>query len=233
MHASRGSWGVVGRILVLPVTVVVGIGIQPRVGVGVLTVDPATQAGLPPWTGAISTAGILMWCVGAVCGIIAGTTSRSSSRDPRASCALDFGCLSAWLCVDDAFLVHDALGPRVLSVPELVVIGAEALWLGLLLVRHRDVLRREEPVLFAIAIACFGASVVSDMIPTDTDVPGLWRLATYLVEDGFKWVGICVLTAWLVRLSRRVLGSPAQPSDRIHSNGVAWRDDVRTEQEHS
>lgn len=207
MHASRGSWGVVGRILVLPIAVVVGIGIQQHIDVGVLTVDPVTQAGLPPWTGSISTAGILMWCVGAVCGIVAGTTGRSTSSDPRAACALGFGCLSAWLCVDDAFLVHDALGPRVLGIPELVVIGAEGLWLAVLLARHRDVLRREEPALFVTAIACFAASVLSDAIPTRTAIPGLWRLATYIVEDGFKWVGICVLSVWLVRLSRRVLAA--------------------------
>lgn len=207
MGGRHRSWGVVGRVLVLPVAAIAGIGLQRHVEVGVLTVDPVTQGGLPPYAGAISTAGILLWCIAAACGIFAGTFRDAHRSDPVAACAFAFGLLSAWLCVDDAFLIHDAVGPRVLGVPELVVIGAEGLWLTVLLARHRDVLRREEPALFVTAIACFGASVVSDAIPTRTTIPGLWRLATYIVEDGFKWLGICVLSAWLVRLSRRVLAA--------------------------
>lgn len=205
MGGCHRSWGVVGRVLVLPLAVVGWLGVQRQIDVGVLTVDPATQAGLPPWAGAVSTAGILLWCVGAASGIVAGTLPRARGSDPRAACALGFGLLAAWLCLDDAFLIHDALGSRLCGIPELVVIGAEGLWLGLLLLHHRDVLRREEPALLATAVACFGIAVVSDMIPTDSAIPGLWRLATYVIEDGFKWVGICVLTTWLVRLSRRTL----------------------------
>lgn len=212
MGGRASSWGVVGRVLWFPVAVLAVIAIQSRVEVGVLTVDPVTQGALPPYAGLISTAGILLWCMAAACGIFAGTFRGAHRTERRAACAVAFGLLCAWLCVDDAFLIHDAVGPRILGIPELAVIGSEALWLAVLLVRFRDVLRCEEPVLFATAIVCFGASVVSDAIPTNTSIPGLWRLATYTVEDGFKWVGIFVLSTWLVRLSRRVLAPALQSS---------------------
>src|SRR4051794_29275725 len=82
-----------------------------------LTVDVADSAGMPPWTGALSTLGFVLWGSAAVlCATVAAAIRRRDRA--RSTFLIATAALLTLLLIDDALLIHERIGPDDLGFPE-------------------------------------------------------------------------------------------------------------------
>jgi hypothetical protein len=92
--------------------------------------DPATAMGFSPTVGVFSHLGVLaMTMAGAVC--IFGAVFLNLEAKDR-PLLLYAGALTLWLGLDDLFMLHEAIFPRIFGIPEQAILAAYvALGLGL------------------------------------------------------------------------------------------------------
>ena len=133
MRAERGFFAqfravlpVLVRLYVPPLLVLGSVALLAArgvIGTGRLTHDPNHLADLPPYTGAISQIGALLWCAAAsICFFSSRLLAGSPARFLR--CA---GLLTTVLLVDDMFLVHDQVFPQYFGLHQQLPIVAYAL----------------------------------------------------------------------------------------------------------
>ncbi|MEL6938598.1 MAG: hypothetical protein AAFO84_05330 [Cyanobacteria bacterium J06598_1] len=170
--------------------------------VGFLTRDPAAIAHHNPFFGALSNIGILLWSASAaVCGLSAAVLNIIQ---PISDSRLFFGLfagLSAALCLDDTFLLHEAILPNrlpLVHIPEAVVILSYVLVLIGAIVRFRKLLLDTSVWLFGLSLGCFAIAAGFDQIlPPNVFSEDI----TFLIEDGFKLLAIFLWLAYFVRAS--------------------------------
>lgn len=177
--------------------------------VGMLTRDMRVLASdrgadLPLYAGAISTFGIMVWVAG---GAIALTGALL--LDVRRRWLTVFGVLLLVLALDDAYLLHESVGPSI-GVPELVFYAIYAVTAGWLLWKSPRTLT-DGPTFALVAGGTFLAgSIVLDR----------FRVDSLILEDGFKLLGLlCIATVGplAIRASRTVSspGESARPSVQL------------------
>ena len=159
-----------------------------------LTRDPANTEHFPASTGFFSTLGLLGWAVAAgACMLAAVVLGR---RDPpRTTFFGATAALIALLALDDAYLLHDEVGPQKLGVPQepiyLLLVGSAAAWA----LWFREEILRSDLLVFGWVVVSFGTSIVMDVLET-----GLVSL-----EDWLKLSGILGLTVWCFTEATRSL----------------------------
>lgn len=147
--------------------------------------DPTSVRGGGDYlTGSLSNLGVLVWWTGAVAAILAGYARRN---DRRAVPLLAAGVFTAWLALDDLFLLHETFFPR-RGVPEDYVVRAYPLLAVAYAWLFRDFLRQSEWILIASATGFLAGAIVID----NTSNVAWW-------EDSAKFLGIMGWTAFLVR----------------------------------
>ena len=109
--------------------------------------------------------------------------------------------ISGYLAFDDLFMFHEFLAPEYLGVNENVVLFILVLAVAAYLYFHRSEILNTDLWMLILALALLGFSVFVDA--ASARLPnvqlGQWE---YLMEDGFKWLGIVcwcsyhVLTAY-------------------------------------
>jgi hypothetical protein len=161
--------------------------------------DPASQAGLPFYAGALSSLGILLWYATAVVCFYSALLGGRKGLPARRRAFLAYGgVLTALLLLDDLFMVHEEALPLLLSRAEAWSYALYlALVLGLFLLFHREVLASNFALL-ALAFLFFGLSLGLDQAPLG-GLPGLWRLKSIAVEDALKLLGV---GSWFLYYSR-------------------------------
>lgn len=114
------------------------------------------------------------------------------------------GVLTLALGTDDIFMIHDELAPRYLKVLEEPFMAAYVLSITAVLVVFRRTILQRDPVLFLLAIGCFGGSVVVDHFQEQLTS---WPYRIFF-EDGFKFLGIVGWCGYLIRQSWTVIAAP-------------------------
>jgi hypothetical protein len=148
--------------------------------------DPTATAGEPPWTGFVSTLGVLGWALSA--GVCLVTALALGARGDRLMGMFATGAaLFALLGVDDAFLLHDDIAAGRLGVPENVALALLAVAVAAWAWRWRGELARTDVRLLAVVALAFGASIA-------LDVSRAYDLEA--VEEWLKLSGILALVAW-------------------------------------
>lgn len=155
---------------------------------GTLTRDPLS--GKPVYFGLLSQAGILTWAFGASASFL-GAWLLGGRAEGRFM--LSAAVLTTLLCIDDAFLLHDEVLPLAGVSEKLVYAVYLALLLGFLVLFARRILKTGYPVLL-LSLAFLGVSVVADTW-------GLPWLDPYMLEDGSKFIGIALWSAYLFQTS--------------------------------
>lgn len=160
--------------------------------------DPTAASGTEPWVGALSQLGLLMW--GAACGIclVAGLAMRVSDPD-QSGFLLWTAALTALLGTDDAYLIHEAVAPESIGIPEpamFLVLGGAVL--GWLVCFHDRIAESDWPLLL-LAAALLGASVAIDFVGA---IPAL-------LEDSTKYASIAAFAAWCLAEAIRLLRDSA------------------------
>jgi hypothetical protein len=171
--------------------------------------DPTAASGVEPWIGSLSQFGLLMW--GAACGmsLVGGVALRTSDPD-SGRFLLWTAALTALLATDDAYLIHEAVAPENIGIPEpamfLVLGGAVLAWLWSF---HGQIAESDWPLLL-LAAALLGASVAIDFVG---GIPAL-------LEDSTKYTSIAAFAAWclgeavrLLRVAASGRRRPPRPAD--------------------
>ncbi len=173
-----------GTILLLLLVVVARLAWH--IPVGDLTRDPATVAGTHPFVGWLSNVGVLGWCATAsICLFTASVLRRRDHRPDTARFLLAAGLFTLLMLIDDQFLLHDEVFPKYLGVSEtLWYLFYAVAFAGLIVVFHEQI-QRSNYGLLCVSVACLGLSVAFDVVSGFTWVTGL-----FLLEDGFKLLGI-------------------------------------------
>lgn len=194
-------------LIMLAVALTFAVGGVP---VEKLTTEPTTIADLPPYTGAVSTLGILGW--GAAVGIfLMGACHLYERLDRRDAAFLGLSAaITAYLCLDDAFTFHEAVLPA-LGIPEAasyLFIGALVLLYGAL---FREQIRAGAWLFLALAIGLLGLSVAIDAAWEILD-PYRGAAIEMLLEDGAKLFGISAWIAYAAMSTRGLLRRHSRPA---------------------
>nr|WP_299172523.1 hypothetical protein [uncultured Allomuricauda sp.] len=169
------SLSLIGLVLVL--------GIAQGVPIGNLTSDIVTIANLPIYTGFFSQIGIFFWVATAtLCIFSAGIGSKTQKYPDLKKYLYVSGLLTALLCLDDIFLLHEVVFPF-LGIPEKVVFLGYGSIVIFWIVRFYSVIMVTDYILLVLAFVFFGLSVTLDVFTIPDINP-------YLFEDGFKMAGI-------------------------------------------
>lgn len=166
----------------------------------VFTRDVFSTAEVPVYTGLLSNVGILLWAAGvAICLFVRVAGSRADAGGFLLVSAL----LTAVLLVDDLFMLHEWVIPRVLGIPEEAVLTGYAAAAIAYAAAYRARIRERAPLVFTGAIALLAGSVFLDLL--ESPPAPMWHV---LSEEGLKLLGI---GTWLLFLA----GAASEPRERL------------------
>ena len=166
--------------------------------------DPASHSGTHPFVGALSNMGVLFWCTSASIWLFTAALLRGRGDRPVYRFALASGLLSAYLGLDDLYLLHDELLPEYVGIPQ----DANVTIIGLTTITYFVVFRpfvlRADAVALLAAAALLGASVLMDGVLTASSgsATGRWL---YVTEDSLKMLGILCWCAFCLTWCERIL----------------------------
>lgn len=210
--ASRRRWIASALPLAITALLVGGVLFLHRwkgVPIGDLTGDPAAVGGHPIYIGFLSQAGLFLWsAAAAICLFTASTLSRHQRLFDTRRFLFASGLLTVLLGLDDAFLLHESLFPR-LGVPEKIVYSGYAAVVLVWLVRFRAAIRHSEYGVLGLALACFGTSLTLDVLEPAV---GLDR---FLFEDGAKFAGIVSWLTYFVSTAALALDGRGPPGRAV------------------
>ncbi len=155
---------------------------------GTLTREPQITLGGPVYTGALSNLGALIWMIGVVMAVVGWSTATGR---PERWMFLSGAAVGLVFLVDDFFLVHDWVeishdGPLVEAL-----LAGYFLAAVVMVVVHRRALG---PLAVAGLVLALGLLALSGMMDA------FFNGVDQLVEDGFKFAGICTwAAAWSLR----------------------------------
>lgn len=157
-----------------------------------LTTEATTIARVPPYFGLVSALGCFGWAA-AVGMFLMGACLLYDWLERREAAFLACSALlTAYLCIDDAFTLHEAVLPAA-GIPERATYAA----IGLATIAYgsffRREIRRSAWIFLVIAVGFLGFSVVIDELSQILDLSAHVGIEM-VIEDGSKLMGI---SAWV------------------------------------
>lgn len=182
--------------------------------------DPIASAGGehgPNYLGLFSNLGVVLWTAAASVCLFVGSQLKDG-RDRHARPYLLFtGFFTLALMLDDLFMVHE-------NYAEHAILAMYAIAMLFYIMRFFRLILQLDVLLLAFALFFFGTSVMLDLAPwrisadegfaplqaaTGTDeARSFLREFRYLLEDGFKFIGICCWATFHVRAAVKLLRQP-------------------------
>lgn len=177
--------------------IIILLSLRSGASMDMLTRDPMATAELPVYTGILSQVGVFLWVAAAtVCLFCARVVLSSSPRTELRNFLYCSGGLTVILGMDDAFLVHELVFPRV-GVDEKIVVASYGVLTLALLVRFRETIFETNYVLLAVGLLFFALSVLLDQV----DPQGI-----HPFEEAAKLVGIVSWVAYFIDVGRYAAG---------------------------
>jgi len=164
-----------------------------------LTRDPVSVLGGEFYIGMLSHLSIMLWSASAAVSLLGFTLLRRAQKHPELGLFLLLSALvSLVLLLDDAFLFHEEVFPKFLSVPErLVPLGYVLIFLPWLWYARRVVFQTDYLLLVA-AFSFLGLSFGLDLI-FDFGNQGIF------LEDALKFVGIVFWFVYYFRTASQIV----------------------------
>ncbi|PSB00590.1 hypothetical protein [Merismopedia glauca] len=195
------------------------ISLKTKIPIEIFLKDPALVAGsnglinsglnfsINPLVGAVSNIGILLWCISATISFLGFLILKKNGKKNESGSFLFYsGILTSTLLVDDLFLVHEAIAPKLLKINQEIVylfLGiATALWL----LKFRKTILRTDYIPLVLAFIFFGLSIVFDRI-IDWSAINLASFQIEIFEDGSKLFGIVSWMAYFFNVFFREIDS--------------------------
>ena len=163
------------------------------------TRDPSAIAEVDPFVGVISNIGILFWCVGAsVCLFSFFDTigQKSKKINEYSFFLLFFGLTTLLLLLDDLFLFHEYIGPKILNLSEKHIYICYGIIVLFGIVRFKKIIIQTEWIILGLAFIFFALSIAIDIFGSWLSLPG-----SAFIEDSFKFLGIASWVSYFVLTS--------------------------------
>lgn len=155
--------------------------------------DPAATEGHSVSLGALSHLGVLLWATSATVLLFAASISRGDD----AQLAALLGAFTAYLGLDDLFLLHERVLPA-LGIPQEVVLAGYVVALGGIVARHRrTTLTTDDRILLMLAAVGFAVSLLLDVVIEVSSA----------VEDSAKFVALGAYLAFSLGWATRLVES--------------------------
>lgn len=159
--------------------------------------DTAAVARVPFYTGSISNMGIILWSATASVCLLTYLILRSVPHGAISSSFFLFaGALTTVLMCDDAFLLHEEFFPKYLEISNNIVFLFYIVFGIVFTAKYYKIILHSNYLLYFLAAFLFSLSVGLDKLH-DFDRLSLFGVDSastgYLLEDGFKFLGI---TGW-------------------------------------
>jgi len=148
------------------------------------------------YIGLLSNIGIMFWCF-TIAILFFSKKIAQDLRKPKNTYQFFFyaGLLTSFMMCDDVFLIHDVIFPFYLNLSEkffYLFYGASVV---ALLYYYREFILKSDYILFLLAFGLMAGSVITDVFVA----VGFNITEIYLIEDGFKFLGII---SWFVYFTR-------------------------------
>lgn len=182
----------------------VGLALQRQVPYDELLLDPNNVAGIPWYTGLVSSLGILGWTTATVTALFGAWIAHYGNRPAAARMLLHGATLSAVLLFDDLLQLHVILKPA-LGIPKLAVYVAYLAIAGWWVASQWRELRRTRSELLVAAGTAFAVSIGLDQVATL--VPWLSAGQLLLVEDAAKFLGVLAWAQFFTLTSGSIVTS--------------------------
>jgi len=182
----------------------VGLALQRQVPYDELLLDPNNVAGIPWYTGLVSSLGILGWTTATVTAIFGAWIAHYGSRPAAARMLLHGAILSAVLLFDDLLQLHVILKPA-LGIPKPAVYVAYLGIAGWWVASQWRELRRTRAELLVAAGAAFALSIGLDQVAAL--VPWLTDSQRLLGEDAAKFLGVLAWAQFFTLTSGSIVTS--------------------------
>ncbi|WP_214365517.1 hypothetical protein [Pseudonocardia sp. H11422] len=160
---------------------------------GEFSKEPVDALSAPRYTGWFAHLVVLVWQVAATAALVGALVLRRAGQREAALFLFAGGVLTGLMVVDDFFLLHEAVYPK-LGIPEEVVYGLYAAGAATFAWRFRRRLGGDV-VLLVAAYGFWGASVGLDIVYS------LGGPLALLPEDGTKAMGTALWSVLMVRLA--------------------------------
>ena len=164
--------------------------------------DIVATGKLPFFAGFVSQIGAMLWCASLTVCLFSLLIlhRRNGSLASSKRFLLHAAVLTGVLLLDDIFLFHEEVAPFYLHIPEKLVIAGYLLLGIVFVVLNRNEILSSEYLLFLLALALLGTSVLLDALPIDDfGLRYFFKQLEIFLEDGFKFAGI---TTWLIYFIR-------------------------------
>lgn len=159
-----------------------------------ITGDPAMIYEAHPFTGLASNAGVLLWAATAAVCLFTFLVLKNINPVQTNFFLLFSGLITLLLCLDDLFMLHEAVFPWHLRVPQNIVYIIYAMITGAYFLYYLKHILQTEYILLYLAITLLGLSVIGDFILPQHGV-------SYFIEDALKFYGIGAWFLYFVRYS--------------------------------
>jgi len=189
----------VGIPVFILLSIIAVICLSTGISTGDFTRDPAQITDCPFCIGFLSNIGIVLW--GFMASICFFTYAIIKNRLDKklAFFFLSSGILLTILLIDDLFMIHEIVAPKILLIPEkFIYLFYLMLVLGFY-IKSREIIAKSDYRLLIISGAFFAFSVLYDIMWT------ILPFANYLLEDGTKFMGIALLSTYFFRESIRYI----------------------------
>ncbi|HDO52442.1 MAG TPA: hypothetical protein ENH05_06865 [Rhizobiales bacterium] len=197
---NPGGFGVYYAIIAGQLLVLAAAGLQTSVPLERLFRDTIAVAEEYPgcchvYDGLISNLGILLWWAAAsITGFAALTAAGLSCRRYEILALAMAAAFSAWLAMDDLFMLHESVLPLI-GFTQPMTYALYGLIAAAYIALSWRVVLMASPLLLAMAIAMLGASVSVDILADhDLGAVSAWLGANprigILLDDGLKFLGI-------------------------------------------
>lgn len=164
--------------------------------IGDLTRDPLATAQLPFYVGFMSQLGLIIWSACASVTLFSALMIPNTAQKHAVKLFLfGSGCFTVFLALDDAFLLHEEFFPR-FGISETMVYGVYFLALTVFVYSFRNFMASTPYIILLTALVCFALSIGIDELPLER-----LDINPFLLEDGFKLVGILTWCVYFLRVS--------------------------------
>lgn len=159
------------------------------------TRDPLSIMRAPLYLGIVSNIGVLFWAAGVtVCLFSAAIINQVKQKSRNFYFLLFGGIITTILLLDDFFLLHEEVLPRYLHTSENQVFLGYILMILAYLIFFSKKIMATDFILLAMSLLGFAISAITDEVFINH-----FR-GKFLVEDGFKLLGILTWTAYFTRV---------------------------------
>lgn len=175
--------------------------LQSSVPLDFLFRDTFAVASAPVYYGLFSNLGIFLWLSSAA--IMFFSTSILSVIDKQNKYyqfLLSFGSITLFLAMDDFFMLHERVFPRLLGVSEKVTFLAYGIIVIYSIFRFRRIIFNNNFKIFFIAVLFLFSSIAVDQI-LNSDQFLFKANDSYFFEDSLKLIGIVTWCFYFIKIS--------------------------------